>query len=123
MYDDIFELWKEGKKKAYKVVGITKENNKSTSSYFKPGITFFTPSLKIHKMDDIGIKPGCNPPARLISSLQDGITKRTDVFIANKWLKPLEADFCTDLVKDTNSTLIWLDSIDISCSNDVKRNL
>ena len=130
MYDDIFELWKEGKKnkfvtpdEAYKVVGITKENNKSTSSYFKPGTTFFTPSLKIHKMDNIDIKPGCNPPARLISSLQDGITKRTDVFIANKWLKSLEADFCTDLVKDTNSTLIWLDSIDKSCSNDVKRNL
>ena len=130
MYEDLFELWKDGKNmkyvtqdEAYQVIGLTKVNNKSTSAYFKPGITYFTPSLKIHKMRDQDIVPGCNPPARLISSLQDGITKRSDEFIAYKWLKKLEDDFCTDLVKDSNSMLKWLDSIDNTCPNDIKRDL
>ena len=88
---DLFKLWKEGKIKKLvsqeedcQVIGLTKDNNKSTSAYFQPGTTYFTTSLKLHIMQDIDIVLGCNLPARLISSLQDGITKRTDVFIANK---------------------------------------
>ena len=38
------------------------------------------------------------------------MTKRSDVFIADKWLKELERDYCTDLVKDTTESLVWLDT-------------
>ena len=99
------------------VIGITKDNNKSSSVYFKPGTTYFTPSLKIHQIQDRDILYSISPPARVISSLQNGNTKHTDVFIANKWLKQLE-DFCMDLAKDNNSMLKWLDSIDGSCPNE-----
>ena len=74
-------------------------------------------------MAEKDIIPGSSPPARLISSLQEGVTKHSDTFIANKWLKQLEEEFCTDLVKDTNSTLRWLDYIDKECSVDVKKGL
>ena len=128
LYDELFNIWKEGKNfvtqnEAFEAVGLTKDGNKSTSSHYKPGTTFFTPSLKIHKMKDEDIIPGCNPPSRLISSLQDGVTKRSDIFIANKWLKPLENDFCTDMVKDTNSTLRWLDTIDKTYTREQKAEL
>jgi len=64
---------------------------------------------------------GCDPPARLISCLQDGVTKRSDVFVADKWLKELENDFCSDIVKDTNETLVWLDNINVSYPGSQKK--
>ena len=61
-------------KECTEVVGLTKNNNKSTSSFFKPGTTYFSPSLKIHKLQEQDIKPGCKPPARLVSCLQNIVT-------------------------------------------------
>ena len=130
MYNNLLNIWKEGKRKGFvseregsEVVGLTKNDNKSTNSHFKPGITYFCPSLKIHKMKEEDIKPGCVPPARLVSCLQEGVTKNSDVFIANKWLKGLESDFCKDLVKDTIDVLKWLDGVDKDCEVNVKTNL
>ena len=104
-------------------MGLTSNNNKSTSSHFKPGITYFCPSLKIHKLEEHEIIPGCTPPARLVSCLQEGVTKYSDVFIANKWLKSLEAEFCEDLVKDTIETLQWLNQVNEECDQEYKTNL
>ena len=115
----LIDLWKKAKLKefvsnceAQRVVGLTSSNNKSTSSYFKTGDTYFNPSLKIHKMELKDIKPGCDPPARLITCLQNGVTNRSDVFIANEWLKPLQKDFCKDIVNDSVEILNWLEEMD-----------
>ena len=126
IYNELLNLWKEGKRQrfvtnleAQKVVGLTDKDNKSTSSYFKYGDTYFNPSMKIHKMKLEDIKPGCDPPARLITCLQDGVTSRSDIFIANRWLKSLQSDFCEDIVNDSVDILNWLNSIstEISESN------
>ena len=63
------------------------------------------------------IVPGCDIPARLITALQEGITKRSDVYIAQKYLKQLESDFCKDLLKDTSETLRWLENVNDSAKN------
>ena len=65
---------------------------------------------KIHKLPKEDLVPGVNPPSRLVTALQDGISKRSDVFLAYYFLKDLESDFCQDLLKDTTDALIWLDS-------------
>ena len=128
LYNDLHVHWVQGKLNKYvtaweaeQIMGITEKNNKSTSSHFKPGITYFNPNLKIHKMREEDIVIGCNPPARLISCFQDGVTKRSDVFIATKWLKPLEDDYCSDIVTDTIQTLKWLDNLDTTHSDKEKK--
>ena len=68
--------------------------------------------MKIHKLDPKELKPGCDIPVRLITCLQEGVTKRSDVFIAHKWLKQLAKDYCKDLVSDSTDTLRWLDTIE-----------
>ena len=114
IYDKLIDIWKNGKEnkfvtenEAFRTVGLTENNQKSTASIYKRGDTYFNPSLKIHKMEINDIKPGCNPPSRLITCLQDGVTKRSDVFIAEKWLKPLQKDFCMDIVEDSMDVLVW----------------
>ena len=67
--------------------------------------------MKIHKLAPENITPGCNIPIRLISCLQEGVTKRSDVFIAQKWLKDLAREYCLDMLKDTNDALIWLEEM------------
>ena len=57
------------------------------------------PMLKIHKLKLEQLKPGCKPPARLVTALNNGVTKRSDVFLAQKYLKDLEKRFCNDLLK------------------------
>ena len=47
----------------------------------------------------------------MITCLQNGATKRSAVYIAAKWLKDLERDYCKDLIKDTNDTLDWLENL------------
>merc|ERR1712015_419566 len=68
--------------------------------------------LKIHKLSKEEIVPGVKPPARLVTALQEGISKRSDVFIADRFLKELEQSYCEDLLKDTTAALIWLDEVD-----------
>ena len=73
---ELFELWKLGKinehiseKTAYEVAGVTENNNMSTHPRFKPGVAYFYPMLKIHKVRKDQLVPGVEPPVRLVTSL------------------------------------------------------
>ena len=130
LHNELFDIWVTGKRKgfvtpfeAHKVMGVTESNNKSTSPHLKPGTSYFYPMLKIHKLNKVDLKPGVKPPARLVTALQDGISKRSDVFTADRFLKELEADYCKDLLKDTNNALSWLDMVDNKYSAAVKKNM
>ena len=78
--------------------------------------------LKIHKVRKEELVPGVEPPARLVTSMRDGVSKRSDVFIADRYLKPLERDFCEDLLLDTSDALRWLDSINQRLGPDRKKS-
>ena len=95
-------------------------NHLSTLPHYRPGKAYFYPCLKIHKCKREDLKPGVEPPTRLITALQDGITKRSDVFLADKFLGKLEKDFCEDLLIDSNDALLWLDSTDDIIDHNVK---
>ena len=63
-YDKLISIWKIGQVNKFvstdecsKIVGLTKTGNKSTSSIFKPGDTYFVPSLKIHKVSPENLTP------------------------------------------------------------------
>ena len=119
---ELHDLWVYGKSSnlvtaqvAKEVVGISDalrldgsgpSNRPSTLSMYKPGRPYFYPSPKIHKLPIDQIVPGAEPPVRLITALQEGVTKRSDVFICDRFLRPLELDYCSDLLKDTNDTLL-----------------
>ena len=45
------------------------------------------------------------------AALQDGISKRSDVYLADRYLRLLERDFCKDLLIDTNDALWWLEVV------------
>ena len=129
LYDNLCELWRKGKDSSFvsdteakEIAGITEKGNKSTSSKFKPGDTYFSPSLKIHKCEPKDLVPGCDVPARLITCMQEGVTKRSDVYIAEKWLMKLQKDYCKDLVEDTNDTLRWLEEMNTKTKK-LKKNL
>ena len=81
----------------------------STHPRFKPGVPYFYPMLKIHKVRKEELVPGVKPPVRLVTSLRDGVAKSSDVYIADKYLKTLEEEYCKDLLQDTSSALRWLD--------------
>ena len=126
-YDILIDLWKFAKAKnfvsmheAKAIVGLTANDNKSTASRYKYGRTYPVPSLKIHKLKPNELVPGVDIPTRLISCLQEGVTKRCDVFLVDKWLQDLEKDYCKDLVKDTNASLIWLESCNTVASESNK---
>jgi hypothetical protein len=131
LYNELINIWTTGKIKkfvteqmAQKVVGLTSNNNKSTSSHFTPGIPYFNPNLKIHKIENLDqLKPGVDPPARIITALQDGVTKRSDVYLADTVLKTLELNFCKDLLRDTTDSLIWLDNINNTEDPTLKKTL
>ena len=125
---ELFDLWLDGKlngfvssQEARAVMGVTDNNNKSTSPHFKPGTSYFYPMLKIHKLRKEEVTVGANPPARLVTALQEGISKRSDVFLAKTLIQDLEKDFCNDLLKDTNGVLLWLDDIDRKSSLQSKK--
>ena len=80
-------MWKLGKiqnhvsdRIAYELGGITENDNMSTHPCFKPGVPYFYPMLKIHKVRKTDLVPGEEPPARLVTSLSEGVAKRSDVF-------------------------------------------
>ena len=98
-------------------------NRPSTSPRYKPGKSYFYPSLKVHKLKKEDLKPGAEPPIRLISALQDGISKRSDVFIAAKFLRNLEKDFCDDLLTDTTDAILWLDQVNNTYPKNLKMQL
>ena len=61
-------------------------NHLSPQPNYKPGRGYFYPALKIHKLDKSELAPGCELPVRLITALQDGVSKRSDVYLADKFL-------------------------------------
>ena len=98
-------------------------NRPSTSPHFKPGISYFYPSLKIHKLKKEQLIPGVEPPIRLITALQDGVTKRSDVFVAENFLRDLEKDFCGDLLQDSTDALLWLENTNETIEPEEKQSL
>ena len=65
---ELFELWKLGKnqnlvsaKIAHEIGGVSENDNMSTSPKFKPGVPYFYPMLKIHKLRKEDLVPGLNP--------------------------------------------------------------
>ena len=78
--------------------------------------------LKIHKLSLDQLKPGCNPPARLVTALNVGVCKRSDIFLADQYLKEVEKLYCGDLLKDSNSALEWLESLNDRYTTSSKRN-
>ena len=97
-------------------------NRPSTLSHYHPGKAYFQPSMKIHKLPKDQLKPGVEPPIRLITALQEGVAKRSDVFIAQMFLKDLEKDYCKDLLTDTTDALIWLDNINATHNPNIKKS-
>ena len=84
--------------------------------HYKPGKSYFYPYLTVHKLTKDELKPGVEPPIRLITALQDGISKRSDVFVAERFLKHLEKDYCTNLLTDTTDALRWLEHMNSETS-------
>ena len=84
--------------------------------------------LKIHKVRKEELVPGLERlvdyfSTGKVTSLRDGVAKRSDVFIADRFLKALEKDFCRDLLMDTSDALRWLDTANRELSADVKRKV
>ena len=139
LHEELFNLWVEGKtnnfvsaKEAKDIMGISDNlksdgegptNRPSTLPHFKPGKPYFYPVLKIHKLKRADLKPGVEPPIRLITALQEGVTRRSDVYLADRYLKQLERDFCSDLLIDTNDALAWPDNINDTLDHNTKRKL
>ena len=94
----------------------------STSPKCKPGVPYYYPMLKIHKLRKEELVPGVEPPARLVTALREGVAKRSDVYIADHFLKKLEKDFCGDLLVDTSDALRWLDNANITLSSETKKS-
>ena len=127
---ELFELWKKGKiekyvspKVAYAVAGVTENNNMSTLPMYKPGVPYFYPMLKIHKLRKEDLVPGVEPPARLVTALREGVAKRSDVYIADQFLKKLEKDFCQDLLVDSSDALRWLEKANSTLSPGTKKTI
>ena len=57
------------------------------------------------------LMPGATSPARLITALQEGASRKPGVFLADKYLRQLERDFSEDLLIDNRDALVWLDNI------------
>ena len=51
------------------------------------------------------------------------MAKRSDVFIADRFLKALEKDYCKDLLVDSSDALRWLDAADRELSPETKKTL
>ena len=116
--NNLLDLWRSGEASgfvdrdiSYKVVGLCDSGRPSTLSLFKPGIPYFYGLLKIHKLNDAQLTPGTHIPLRLVNDLSKSPTVRSDKFINWKFLQPLQAEFCKDLVKDSTETLRWLEDV------------
>ena len=58
-----------------------------------------------------------------MTSLREGVAKRSDVYIADRYLKDLEKDFCKDLLTDTSDALRWLEGVNSRLSSEKKKSL
>ncbi len=139
LHKELYGLWVLGKlaghvsaRDAKDTMGISDNMKKdksgptnapSTLPHYKPGVSYFYPSLKIHKMKRDQLVPGVEPPIRLITALHDGITKRSDIYISEHYLKDLATDFCADMLTDTTDALIWLEDLNNTLSQSTKKSL
>ena len=139
LYEKLFSHWVEGKERgivsateAKDIMGISDNiradqtgptNRPSTLPHYRPGQPYFYPAFKIHKLRKEELIPGAKPPARLITALHEGASRRQDVFLADKYLKQLERDYCEDLLIDSRDALVWLDNINSTLETDLKSNL
>ena len=98
-------------------------NRPSTLPHYRPGNPYFYPAFKIHKMKKEDLIPGAVPPARIITALHEGASRRPDVFLADKYLRQLERDFCDDLLIDNRDALVWLDNINDTIDESFKKSL
>ena len=80
------------------------------------------PLLKIHEVRKVDLITGVKLPAGLVTSLREGVAKRRDIFLAARYLKPLEKDYCNDL-EDASSALRWLDLANEEPTTDDKKSL
>ena len=113
---NLFKLWKKGVScdlvphhLANEVVGLTEKGRHSTASVFKPGAPYFYPLLMVHKLMSEESKFGCKMPIRLVANLNDYATSRSDKFLAWNYLKPLQEEFCSDILGDSTQLLKWLE--------------
>ena len=83
----------------------------STLSLYKPGTPYFYGLLKIHKLKPEELIPGVIVPIRLVTNLREAVTTRSDKFLNHKFLKPLQDDFCNDVVQDSTEVLQWLEEL------------
>ena len=118
MTSKLLELWREGETQdfvsrniCYSTVGICDSGRPSTLSLFKPGTPYYYGLLKIHKCKKDNLIPGAKIPIRLVNDLSQSPTSRSDKYINWKYLKPLQNEFCTDLIQDSAEALKWLDSV------------
>lgn len=116
MYLNLLDVWREGEKAGfvsrkvcYTVVGICDTGRPSTLSIFKPGTPYYYGLLKLHKCRKETLIPGSKIPLRLVNDLSQSPTSRSDKYINWKFLKPLQEEFCSDLVKDSTEALRWLE--------------
>ena len=116
MYLNLLDVWREGEKAGfvsrkvcYTVVGICDTGRPSPLSVFKPGTPYYYGLLKLHKCRKEDLLPGCKIPLRLVNDLSQSPTSRSDKYINWKFLKPLQEEFCSDLVKDSTEALRWLE--------------
>ena len=113
---ELLSLWSEGVEEGYvtsvvakQVVGLTASHRPSTLDRFKPGEAYHYPLLKLHELKTEDIKPGCVPPCRLVTALDQSPTVRSDTYSDSA---PLARDFCKDLVKDHTEVLQWLNYVE-----------
>ena len=59
----------------------------------------------------------------MVTALQEGISKRSDVFVADRFLQDLERNYCKDLLKDTNNALSWLDEVNTKYTTQDKKKM
>ena len=139
LYEKLFKHWVQGKEEgmilardAKEVMGVSDNtradqtgptNRPSTLPHYRPGQPYFYPAFKIHKLKKEKLIPGAKPPARLITALHEGASRRPDVFLADKHLRQLERDFCKDLLIDNRDALVWLDNINNTLDTELKSNI
>ena len=106
LYQEPFQQWVKGKEKKFITAGEAQDimeasdhkktdgsglgNRPSTLPHYKPGKAYFYPNMKIHKLRKEELVPRVNVPIRLIIALQEGISKRRDVFLAKRYLNEFE---------------------------------
>ena len=69
-------------------------NQLSTQPHCRPSNSYYYPALKIHHVPVENLVPGVEPPCILITPLQDEISMRSDVHLADRYLRLLARDFC-----------------------------